>query len=39
LRVHVLAQGVADFDQEQHECALKRMARVLGASIEEGAPS
>jgi len=32
-RVHVLSQGVADFDQEQHECALKHM-RIIGASVE-----
>lgn len=32
-RVHVLERGVADFDQEQHEFALKHM-RIIGASVE-----
>lgn len=32
-RTHVLSRGVADFDQEQHECALKHM-KIIGAAIE-----
>lgn len=32
-KVYILRQGVADFDDEAHTFALKRMERVLGAGI------
>jgi len=32
--VVVHADAVADFDQEQHSCALKRMEKVLGVRLE-----
>jgi nicotinamidase/pyrazinamidase len=31
--VYVLKEGIADFDQEAHDCALKRMQNVLGADL------
>ena len=34
--VYVYLKGVADFDQEAHEFALKRMKRVYGATIIKG---
>jgi len=32
-KVYVLRQGVADFDEQAHEFALKRMEKILGAEI------
>lgn len=32
-KVYVLRQGIADFDEEAHEFALKRMEKILGAKI------
>jgi len=32
-KVYVLSQGVADFDEEAHNFALKRMEKILGAKI------
>jgi len=32
-KVYVLSQGIADFNEEAHNFALKRMEKILGAEI------